>query len=229
MTTSNGDLGGGFPGGILPFGSGLPRVLALVAFSFLAAVFLVPRSGACSLSPTRGVRESTGRADRADRRAGPASPGWRSGGAGAGGDRAGDRLAGGGGSARKTTRAQVIVSAVSPGAIQMTRQSEATRRVMSFRPSACRVPLYRPSDTITRMRVLPGRDRPSAPSRALTARVKSSYSTSGMSASTLGRWTCPSRRVTGPGAEHAGRPAAGRRPAREPQERRAWAGRVPRG
>src|ERR1039458_5596096 len=74
-----------------------------------------------------------------------------------------------------TTRAPVMVLAVSLGAIQMTRQPEATRRVMSFCPSACWVPLYRPSKTITRMRVEPGRARPSAPSRALTARVKSSY------------------------------------------------------
>jgi hypothetical protein len=51
------------------------------------------------------------------------------------------------GSARMTTRAPVIVLAVSPGAIQMTRQPEAARRVMSFCPSACWVPLYRPSET----------------------------------------------------------------------------------
>ena len=41
------------------------------------------------------------------------------------------------GSARMTTRAPVIVFAVSLGAIQMTRQPEAARRVMSFCPSAC--------------------------------------------------------------------------------------------
>ena len=40
------------------------------------------------------------------------------------------------GSARMTTRAPVIVFAVSLGAIQMTRQPEAARRVMSFCPSA---------------------------------------------------------------------------------------------
>jgi len=79
------------------------------------------------------------------------------------------------GSARMTTRTPLIVLAVSLGAIQMTRQPEAARRVMSFCPSACWVPLYRPSETITRMRVEPGRARPSAPSGALTARVKSSY------------------------------------------------------
>jgi hypothetical protein len=72
------------------------------------------------------------------------------------------------GSARMTTFAPVIVFAVSLGAIQ------AARRVMSFCPSACWVPLYRPSETTTRMRVLLGRDRPSAPSRALTAVAKSS-------------------------------------------------------
>jgi hypothetical protein len=55
-----------------------------------------------------------------------------------------------------TTRAPVIVFAVSLGVIQVTRQPEAARRVRSFCPSACRVPLYRPWETITRMRVLPG-------------------------------------------------------------------------
>jgi hypothetical protein len=44
-------------------------------------------------------------------------------------------------SARMTTRVPVMVFAVSLGAIQMTRQPEATRRVMSFWPSACWVPL----------------------------------------------------------------------------------------
>jgi len=38
------------------------------------------------------------------------------------------------GSARTTTRAPVMVFAVSLGAIQMTRQPEAARRVMSFCP-----------------------------------------------------------------------------------------------
>jgi hypothetical protein len=45
------------------------------------------------------------------------------------------------GSARMTTLAPVMVLAVSLGAIQMTRQPEAARRVMSFCPSACWVPL----------------------------------------------------------------------------------------
>ena len=45
------------------------------------------------------------------------------------------------GSARMTTRAPVVVFAVSLGAIQMIRQPEAARRVMSFCPSACWVPL----------------------------------------------------------------------------------------
>jgi len=69
----------------------------------------------------------------------------------------------------------------------MTRQPEAARRVMSFCPSACWVPLYRPSATITRMRVLPGRDRLSAPSRALTAVVKSSCLSAARSSLALDR------------------------------------------
>jgi hypothetical protein len=48
-----------------------------------------------------------------------------------------------------TTRAPTIVLAVPPGAIRMTRQPDATRRETSFCPSACRMPLYRPSETIT--------------------------------------------------------------------------------
>jgi len=44
------------------------------------------------------------------------------------------------GSARMTTRAPVMVFAVSLGAIQMTRQPETAKRVTSFCPSACWVP-----------------------------------------------------------------------------------------
>ena len=45
------------------------------------------------------------------------------------------------GSARTTTRVPVIVAAVPEGAIQMTWQPETARRVMSFCPSGCWVPL----------------------------------------------------------------------------------------
>jgi len=75
---------------------------------------------------------------------------------------------------------------VSLGAIQMTWQPEVIRRVvMSFCPSACWVPLYRPSETITRMREVPGAARPRAPSRALTAVVKSSYLSVALNSVTL--------------------------------------------
>ena len=77
-TTRDRDLAGGFPGGshdrILTFGIGCRDFSAPAAFSFPAAFIPVLRSGARIAFPRRG-----------------------SGGAGAGGDRAGDRLAGGGG------------------------------------------------------------------------------------------------------------------------------------
>jgi hypothetical protein len=59
--------------------------------------------------------------------------------------------------------------------------------VMSFCPSVCWVPLYRSSETITRMRVEPGRARPSVPFRALTARVKSSYLPAALNSATWAR------------------------------------------
>src|ERR1039458_8602283 len=62
---------------------------------------------------------------------------------------------------------------------------------------------------MTRMRVAPGRDRPSAPSRALTARVKSSYLPTALNSATRagtapGQVTGRTLRPEGTGAVRAG-------------------------
>jgi len=138
-------LGRRFPGRqpdrILTFRGGCRDFSRAQRLFFFRAFIPVPRSGARAAFPrVGGARESRG---------GPTAPG---------GGRAASRRGGqavralavtaratawlvAAGSARMTTFVPVMVLAVSLGAIQMTRQPEAARRVMSFWPSACWVPL----------------------------------------------------------------------------------------
>jgi hypothetical protein len=136
--------------------AGVLRLFRARRLSFPGAFIPVPRPGTRIVLPgaggSRKGRPGHGGLTRL--------PGAESGGAGARGDRAGDRLGCSGGVGEDDHPCAGHHLAVLPGAIHRTRQPEAASRVMSFCPPACWLHLYRPSETMARMRVAPGRDRP---------------------------------------------------------------------
>ena len=111
----------------------VPRLFRVRHLFFSAAFISVPRSGARVTFPLREALVPGGGLGRL--------PGWGQAVRALAVTARATAWLVAAGSARMTTRAPVIVFAVSLGAIQMTRQPEAARRVMSFCPSACWVPL----------------------------------------------------------------------------------------